>query len=72
MKQPKISESSKRILMHISEGLTNKEIADKLEMNKRTVEDRIARLLKKFECKNRTQLSLKIVLYNIGGVLSKV
>jgi DNA-binding NarL/FixJ family response regulator len=58
--------------MHISEGLTNKEIADKLEMNKRTVEDRIARLLKKFECKNRTQLSLKIVLYNIGGVLSKV
>jgi two-component system nitrate/nitrite response regulator NarL len=72
MKQPKISESSKQILMHISEGLTNKEIADKLEMNKRTVEDRIARLLKKFECKNRTQLSLKIVLYNIGGVLSKV
>jgi DNA-binding NarL/FixJ family response regulator len=72
MKQPKISESSKRILMHISEGLTNKEIAVKLEMNKRTVEDRIARLLKKFECKNRTQLSLKIVLYNIGGVLSKV
>jgi DNA-binding NarL/FixJ family response regulator len=71
MKQPKISDSSKQILLHISDGLTNKEIADRMDMPVRTVEDRVARLLRKFECKNRTQLSLKIILHNLGGVLSK-
>lgn len=71
MKQPKISDSSKRILMLISDGLTNKEIADRMHMPVRTVEDRVARLLKQLHCQNRTQLALKTVMFNIGNVLSK-
>jgi two-component system, NarL family, response regulator DevR len=57
--------------MFISDGLTNKEIADRMNMPVRTIEDRVARLLKKFGCKNRTQLSLKVVMFNLGNVLSK-
>jgi DNA-binding NarL/FixJ family response regulator len=72
MKQPKISESSKQILALISDGMTNKEIADRMQMNKRTVDDRISRLMKTLHCSNRTQLALKTVMFNIGNVLSKV
>jgi two-component system, NarL family, nitrate/nitrite response regulator NarL len=70
MKQ-KISESSKQILMYVSQGMTNKQIADNMQMNIRTVEKRIARLAKKLHCQNRTQLALNTVMFNIGNVVSK-
>lgn len=67
MKKPRISESSKQIIMFIAEGHSDKEIADKMEMPVRTVQDRIARLRKVFDVPNRTALALKFIMFNIGS-----
>jgi len=46
------------IIELIREGKANKEIAAMIHTTEGAVKDRIHRLLKKYNCKNRTQLAL--------------
>lgn len=61
----KISESNMKIIRLMGDGKTDKEIADNMKMPIRTIRGRISTMLKKWDCKNRTHLVLKVVLFNI-------
>jgi len=66
-----ITETNKKIIQLMGEGNTDKEIADILQMPARTVQSRIYRMLKVWGCRNRTQLVLKVVLFNVGQFTGK-
>ena len=55
-KLPDFSKREKEVLQHICEGLTTKEIADKLNISKRTVEGHRASLIAKTNTKNTVDL----------------
>lgn len=50
------------IIELIGQGLTDKEIADRMGMKKRTVQDKIHNLLRKYDCRNRAQLVVKVLI----------
>lgn len=66
-----ITETNRKIIQLMGDGNTDKEIADNLNMPIRTVQSRIYRMLKNWGCRNRTQLVLKVVLFNIGSFAGK-
>lgn len=66
-----ITETNRKIIQLMGDGNTDKEIADSLKMPVRTVQSRIYRMLKNWGCRNRTQLVLKVVLFNIGSFAGK-
>lgn len=46
------------IIELIRQGKANKEIADEIHVSEDAIKNRIHRLLRKFDCKNRVQLAL--------------
>ena len=54
--QPTLTHREEDVLELVVQGLTNREIAERLALSKRTVEDYVSRLLQKFEVKRRGQL----------------
>jgi DNA-binding NarL/FixJ family response regulator len=66
-----ITETNKKIIQLMGEGNTDKEIAEVIKMPIRTVQSRVYGMLKKYDCRNRTQLVLKVVLFNIGSFTAK-
>lgn len=66
-----ITETNKEIIRLMGEGNTDKEIAEVLKMPVRTVQGRVYKMLEKWKCRNRTQLVLKVVLFNIGQFTAK-
>jgi len=66
-----ITETNRTIIQLMGEGNTDKEIAERLKMPVRTVQSRISAMLKKWDSRNRTQLVLKVVLFNIGSFAGK-
>lgn len=46
------------VIEHIAEGLTNKEIADKLYISEKTVKNHITNILRKLGLRDRTQVAL--------------
>jgi DNA-binding NarL/FixJ family response regulator len=67
----KIKDQNMQIIRLMGDGETDKEIADKMSMPIRTIRARISSMLKKWDCKNRTQLVLKVVLFNIDSFADK-
>lgn len=47
------------IIALISSGMANKQIAQELRKSKHTIDGIVRQLLKKHNCKNRTQLAMK-------------
>jgi DNA-binding NarL/FixJ family response regulator len=66
-----ITETNKQIIQLMGEGNTDKEIADQLKLPVRTIQKRVSTMLKKNACRTRTQLVLKVVLFNIGSFTGK-
>jgi DNA-binding NarL/FixJ family response regulator len=66
-----ITETNRKIIQLMGEGNTDKEIAKVLSMPTRTVQRRIYDMRKTEGCRNRTQLVLKVVLFNIGSFTGK-
>ena len=64
-----LNQREKSILFHLSEGLTSKEIADKVFLANETVKEYREGLIKKFNAKNTTNL-IKIAIEN--GYLNKL
>ncbi len=52
----RLTDREREIVMLVSEGLMNKEIADKLGISVRTVEVHVYNFMKKLELRNRTEL----------------
>ncbi|MGW9684975.1 response regulator transcription factor [Flagellimonas sp. 2504JD1-5] len=50
-----ISNREYEVLLHISEGMSNKEIADKLFLSESTIKTHVSNLLVKLDAKRRTQ-----------------
>ena len=61
-----IDQSNKTIIALLGDGLTDKEIATRLEMKADTVAKRIKTMMEKQKCRTRTQLVLKMVLFNLA------
>ena len=61
----KLSPKESEVLSMISEGLTTKEIADKLYISTRTVETHRVNMMKKLEVKNSAELIKKATQLNI-------
>ncbi len=57
LESKKISETETKIINLICDGLTNKEIADKLFLSTQTIKDHNYRIFKKLEVTNRVQLT---------------
>ena len=55
-----ITKREKEIIFLISEGQQNKEIAYKLNLAVRTVDNYIYNIFRKFKCQNRTELLSKL------------
>lgn len=51
-----LSNKEQAIILHISQGLTNKEIAEKLFISEQTVKAHLSRIFRKCNVKNRAQL----------------
>lgn len=66
-----ITETNAKIIQLMGEGNTDKEIASELKIPVRTVQKKVSTMLKKHECRTRTQLVLKVVLFNIGSFAGK-
>lgn len=62
-----IDQSNKKIIALLGGGMTDKEIGVELNMKPRTVEKRIGSMMKKYGCRTRTQLVLKMVQFNLAG-----
>jgi len=59
----KLSETEEKILEYISDGLTSAEIAGKLSLSKRTIDDYRVKIMQKYEVKNQMSLVKFAVLY---------
>jgi DNA-binding NarL/FixJ family response regulator len=51
----KLNDREEEILEHVARGMTNREIADQLNMSVPSVKGRIARIIRKMEVRNRTE-----------------
>ncbi|MFI6645654.1 response regulator [Streptomyces sp. NPDC050504] len=59
-----LSESERKVLMLVGEGLTNQQIAERLHLSITSVKTYVSRVLGRFELDNRTQAAL--LAYEIG------
>ncbi len=66
--EKQLSSRELEILQFICEGLSNKEIADKLSISQRTVEGHRSKILSKTEAKN----SIQLLLYAIRNTLIEI
>lgn len=56
---------AEEIARYIAAGKANKEIAEELDKSKRTIDGWVHRLLRKYGCRNRAQLAVKILGVNV-------
>ena len=62
----KLSRRENEVLTHISQGLRNQEIADRLGIAPRTVESHVRHLLRKLGARNRTEATLLAIQAQIA------
>ena len=63
--RPKADIPEQEIAGQIIEGKTNDEIGRVINRKKKTVDDYIHRLLRKYGCRNRTELAVNILGLNL-------
>ncbi len=63
----KISKREKQVVPLLVQGYTQKEVADRLNISARTVENHITSIMRKLEVKNSVELAAKYVLYVNGN-----
>lgn len=59
LKEP-LSKREREVVEHVTEGLANSEIADKMFISIRTVKAHLTSIFKKTECRDRLELALKM------------
>lgn len=56
----KLTTREQEVALHVAKGLTNKEIAKKLQITERTVKAHLAKVFERLEAKDRLQLALML------------
>jgi two-component system response regulator DevR len=56
-----LTEQERKILLFIGEGLSNREIGDRMCIAEQTVKNHVSRLLAKLNVSNRTQAALMLM-----------
>jgi DNA-binding NarL/FixJ family response regulator len=56
-----LTEQERKILLFIGEGLSNREIGDRMHIAEQTVKNHVSRLLAKLNVSNRTQAALMLM-----------
>ena len=58
MSQPKLTKKQADVLSWVQQGLSNKQIARKLGLSDSTIKLHVGAILKKYGCRNRSQLAI--------------
>ncbi len=61
-----ITEREREVLLQVAQGLSNREIADKLVISEKTVKTHISSLLSKLDLDDRTQLAIYAIKNGLG------
>lgn len=61
MQDRPLTKRQAQIAQYVAMGLTNPEIADKLNISPKTVENHVKDILRSLNCKNRVQVAVKII-----------
>ncbi len=61
----------KHVAQHLADGLTNKEIANKLDLSEYTVKDHVKRLMRKTQTTTRTAVVSKLIALHKVTLISK-
>ncbi len=69
---PKLSKRQKQLIPLLNKGLTNREIADTLNLSEHTVKVHLWRFFKKFKVNSRTQLLYVLRRNNLGRWFSPI
>lgn len=64
-----LSDREFEVMVFVSSGMLNKEIADKLECEECTIKKHLQHIFPKMEVQNRTEASVKFL--KLGGMLYK-
>ncbi len=62
----RLTEQQSRVLALLAEGLLNKQIADRLDIQERTVKAHVTAIFEKLQVRNRTQASLLLKSLDLG------
>lgn len=63
----RLSRREREVALLIAEGLPNRQIAARLAIKERTVEDHVSRLLKKLKLASRAQVMLWAIMSGLVG-----
>jgi DNA-binding NarL/FixJ family response regulator len=61
-----ITDREREVLLQVAQGLSNREIADKLFISEKTVKTHISSLLSKLNLDDRTQLAIFAIKNGLG------
>ena len=64
-----LTDTEKRVLGYVGNGLCTKEISDLLNLSKRTIDTHRTRILNKLNCKNSSKLIYISTVYNLFKLL---
>ena len=64
----KLSQRESEVVVHLAQGLSNKEIADKLYISEQTVKTHVYNVFRKLEVNNRIELTLYAVRTGLIGI----
>ena len=62
----RLTEQQSRVLALLAEGLLNKQVADRLDIQERTVKAHVTAIFEKLQVRNRTQASLLLKSLDLG------
>jgi len=68
----KLTAQQRRVFILLSEGLSNKQIARRLELHESTVKVHVSAILAKLGCPNRTVAALTALYYRLQPLLIEV
>ena len=60
-RKPHVSKMNVIIMQLVSEGHTYRQISERVSLSHRTVENRVYKLTKKFNCRNKTHLAVNLL-----------
>ena len=68
---PELTEREREVLEYIAQGLTNREIAEKMVISEKTVKTHVSNILGKLHLANRTQAALYALREGISGLAAE-
>ncbi|NDH10148.1 MAG: DNA-binding response regulator, partial [Actinobacteria bacterium] len=64
---PGLTPQERRLLGHLAEGLTNPQIATRMDLAEKTVKNYVSNLLRKLNMRSRTEAAVFVTNLRVGG-----